>query len=33
VNIAIHFNDQRCFVTVKINNKTRNNLLSPEADA
>jgi hypothetical protein len=33
VDISIHFNDQRRFVAVEINNESRYNLLPPKTDA
>jgi len=33
MDISIHFNDQPCFVTVKVNDEARNDLLSPEMDS
>ena len=33
MDVTIYFNDQPCLVTVKVNNKTCNDLLSPKMDA
>ncbi len=33
MDIPIHFNNQCCFVTVKVNNEACNDLLPPEVDA
>jgi hypothetical protein len=33
MDVSIHFNDQPCLVTVKINDEPRNDLLSPKMDS
>lgn len=33
MDISIYFNNQRRFVTVKVNDKPRDNLLPPKMDA
>ena len=33
MDVSIHFNDQRRFVTVKVNDEPRNDLLPPKMDS